>query len=109
MQLQGKNYVGNDKSALGSDTFYGVKATTGENLEPPFREAVEDEVNAAVEKAKKAFRIYKNKSGREKADFLDAIADELLGLGNQLIKRASVETALPEGRITGERGRTMGQ
>ena len=109
MQLQGKNYVGNDKSAQGSDTFYGVNPSTGENLEPPFKEAVENEVNAAVEKAERAFKIYKNKSGREKADFLDAIADELMGLGDQLIKRASVETALPEGRITGERGRTMGQ
>lgn len=109
MQLQGKNYLGNEKSALGANTFYGINPSTGENLETAFTEAIEGEINIAVEKAEKAFKVYKNKSGAEKAAFLDAIADEILALGDALVQRACAETGLPEGRITGERGRTMGQ
>lgn len=109
MQLQGKNYLGNEKSALGAKTFYGIDPSTGENLETAFTEAIEGEINIAVEKAEKAFKVYKNKSGAEKAAFLDAIADEILALGDSLVQRASAETGLPEGRITGERGRSMGQ
>ncbi|MEZ4811644.1 MAG: aldehyde dehydrogenase (NADP(+)) [Allomuricauda sp.] len=109
MHLQGKNYLGNDTSALGSSTFYGINPATGKNLETAFTEATSDEINKAIEKAKNAFKTYKNKSGEEKAAFLDAIADEIIALGDPLVQRACAETALPEGRIVGERGRTMGQ
>jgi NADP-dependent aldehyde dehydrogenase len=40
---------------------------------------------------------------------LDAIAEEIMALGDLLIERCSAETALPAARITGERGRTCGQ
>lgn len=101
--------MGNDTSALGSSTFYGINPATGKNLETAFTEATSDEINKAIEKAKNAFKTYKNKSGEEKAAFLDAIADEIIALGDPLVQRACAETALPEGRIVGERGRTMGQ
>ncbi|MDC6365956.1 MULTISPECIES: aldehyde dehydrogenase (NADP(+)) [Flavobacteriaceae] len=109
MQLHGKNYLGNEQSNMGSTTFYGIDPATGENLETAFTEVTADEINTAVTKAEEAFKEYKNKSSAEKALFLDAIADEILALGDALIQRACAETALPEGRIVGERGRTMGQ
>src|SRR5690606_3707207 len=49
------------------------------------------------------------KSGKEKADFLDAIGDEINALGDELIRRAMQETGLPEARLTGERARTVNQ
>ncbi len=48
-------------------------------------------------------------SGRRKADFLDRIAEEILALGDALIERCGLESGLPPGRLTGERGRTMNQ
>jgi len=60
---------------------------------------------SAVKKAEDAFKIYRKKSGKEKAEFLESIADEILTLGDELIVRCVSETGLPETRITSERGR----
>ena len=56
-----------------------------------------------------AFKKYRKVSGKNKAIFLRAIAEEIEGLGMDLIRTAMQETNLPEGRLLGERGRTMGQ
>lgn len=89
--------------------FYGENPATGEKLEPAFYEATEKEINKAIEKASEAFQTYRNASGKEKAIFLDNIAEEITALGDELIKRCMEETGLPEARLTGERGRTVGQ
>lgn len=65
-------------------------------------------VNEALNKAQVAFLSYKNFSGKKKAEFLSAIADEIELLGNELVNTAMRETNLPEPRIINERGRTMG-
>ena len=109
MKLTGKNIIGNTLVAEGKTTFVAEKAADGSKLETTFYEATEGEVNLAVQKAHSAFGVYRNKSGKEKAAFLEAIADEILALGDELVKRAMEETGLPEARLVGERGRTMGQ
>ncbi|MCW3082466.1 aldehyde dehydrogenase family protein, partial [Segetibacter sp.] len=108
MKLTGKNIIGNNLSQLSQTTFYGENPSTGKKIEPAFYEASPAEINEAIEKASKAFQQYRNKSGKEKADFLDAIAEEILAI-DDLISRACEESGLPEARITGERGRTVGQ
>jgi len=109
MALHGKNLIGNDTSASGEATFRAINPATTEALEPAFTEATNLEINRALEKAEGAFRAYRQKSPAEIADFLDKIADEIVELGDELIERAVAETGLPAGRITGERGRTVGQ
>lgn len=59
--------------------------------------------------AQEAFLYYKNVSGKEKAAFLRKIADGLEAEKTSLIPLASGESNLPEARITGELGRTLGQ
>src|SRR5690606_21862395 len=81
----------------------------GENIAPKFNEATVEEINAAIDKATEAFQTYRNKSGEEKAIFLETIADEILSLGDDLIQRCMKESGLPEARLVGERGRTMSQ
>ncbi|GEO08456.1 aldehyde dehydrogenase (NADP(+)) [Segetibacter aerophilus] len=108
MNLTGKNIIGNTLSQSGQATFYGENPSNGKRIEPAFYEASPAEINEAIEKASKAFQQYRNKSGKEKAAFLDAIAEEILAIEN-LIIRACEESGLPEARITGERGRTVGQ
>lgn len=107
--MTGYHFLGSERSAAGSQTFQGVNPATGEALPTVFHEATPDEVNRAVEKAAAAFLIFRKKSGVEKAVFLDRIAEEILALGDELLQTAHLETALPLPRLTGERGRTVGQ
>jgi len=107
--LKGFNFIGNQTSGDGETTFQAINPKDDTQLEPAFYEATKDEVNRAVEKAEKAFRTYRHKSGKEKAEFLETIADEIEQLGDDLIQRCNKETALPEGRLTGERSRTVNQ
>ncbi len=109
MELTGLNFIGNKRSGNGSTTFHGVNPANDKKLEPQYVEATGEEVDQAVQKAEEAFRIYRQKSGDERADFLETIADEIMELGNKLIERGSSETGLSEGRLTGERGRTVNQ
>lgn len=107
--LTGKNIIGNSLAGEGKITFYAENPATGGRLEPGFHEASEKEIWQAIEKAAAAFDEYRRKSGAERAAFLEAIAEEILALGDPLINRCMEETGLPEARLKGERGRTVGQ
>ncbi len=108
-KLTGENFVGIERSAKGSATFFAENPANKHPLEPFFHEATKEEINRAVEKAESAFLQFGKSSGEQRAILLETIADEIKALGDTLIKRASEESGLPIGRITGERGRTMGQ
>lgn len=109
MELTGQQLIGNTFSKKGNESFTGFNPATEEQLSPLFYEATTAEIDQAVELANQAFLMYRKVKGTEKAIFLEAIAEEILALDDELIKTASLETALPEARITGERGRTVGQ
>ncbi len=109
MNLTGKNSLAGVFSSEGKSVFKAINPSDGSELPTAFYEATESEVDLAVKKAHQAFTVYDKKTGAEKAAFLEAIADEILNLGDALIERCCAETGLPAGRITGERGRTMGQ
>ena len=103
------NLIGFQTSSK-SDTFtIGVNPSTKEPLAGKFPNANKDEINFAVDQASKAFEIYSKVSGKEKAEFLNAIADEIERLGDELISRCCAESGLPEIRIKGEKGRTIAQ
>jgi len=68
-----------------------------------------EEVDASLTLSQKAFNSYKQLPGKQRANFLRAIAEEIEALGQALIATAMQETNLPEGRILGERARTVGQ
>jgi|SRR5690625_893390 len=109
MQLTGQNFIGSSNSASSSETFRAINPATKDLLEPSFYEATADEVNEAVERASKAFGVYRQKSGEEIAEFLESIGDEIMALGDGMIQRCMDESGLPEGRLTGERSRTVNQ
>ena len=109
MNLTGKHIIGFQTKAAGHRIFQGVQAATGEVLTQEFIESTADEAQEALSKASVAFKIYRNLSDTEKAKFLNAIAEEILAIGDDLIKTACAESGLPEARIIGERGRTIGQ
>jgi NADP-dependent aldehyde dehydrogenase len=106
---EGKQLIGFEEYQQGTEKFHAINAATGDHLGVSFSKATEDEVNIACQKAAQAFQVYRKKSGTEKADFLEAIASEILKLGNDLINICCLETALPQARIEGERNRTTSQ
>lgn len=109
MKITGQNIIGYTSSATGATTFQGTNPATGEVLPGAFHLATANEADAIAVKAAAAFKIYSQKSGEEKAIFLEAIAEEIMALGDDLINRAIAETGLQAARLTGERGRTTGQ
>jgi NADP-dependent aldehyde dehydrogenase len=107
--ILGHNYIGGQRSAAGSVKLQSVDATTGEALPHDFFQATTPEVDAAASAAAAAYPAYRSLSAERRAQFLDAIADELDALGDDFVALVCRETALPAGRIQGERGRTSGQ
>ncbi len=108
-QVKGHNYIGGQRSASGSTLVYSVDASTGENLPYTFYQATEQEVDQAATAAAAAYPEYRSLSAARRAEFLEAIADELDALGDDFVATVCRETALPAARIQGERGRTSGQ
>lgn len=109
MQIKGRNIIGFETYSKGLVGVVAQNPATGEKIGPLFYRATIGELNLAAGKAVEAFAIYRKKTGEEKAAFLDEIASQIEALGDVLIQRYVAETALPEGRAAGERGRTCGQ
>lgn len=107
--LSGYNFIGFSTKASGEKKLHAFSTLLKNNLPGEFSVATEKEIQEAVLKATTAFEIYKQTSFEERAAFLDTIADEIMQLGDELIQRCHLESGLPEARITGERGRTVGQ
>lgn len=109
MSLNGNNLIGLELSGRTRDRFRALNPASGEYLPGEFAEAEAEEVDRAVAKAVSAFSAFSKIFPERRAAFLEAIAEEILALGEELIVRTSLETALPHARLTGERGRTMNQ
>jgi len=107
--MTGKNYIGNQLAAKGTKTYKTFNPELNQENETVFVEATSKEIEEAVNLAATAFKEFRTISGAKKADFLNAIADEILALDDVLIQTYCSETGLPEGRANGERGRTIGQ
>lgn len=103
-----KHIIGFETSGEGSETITSTNPADGTEL-AEFYMATATEVDKAVTKAASAFQVYRKLSGIAKATFLEAIADEIMALGDELIAVCCNESALPAARITGERGRTVAQ
>nr|WP_299345489.1 aldehyde dehydrogenase (NADP(+)) [Allomuricauda sp.] len=109
MILNGSNIIGFSDSRQSGESFYAVNPKTGQQLNTAHVQATISEVNTAAELAESAFQSYRKLSGMKKAKFLETIAEEIENLGDSLIEICMQETALPEARLKGERGRTVGQ
>ena len=109
MNLTGEQIIGFSFSKQGKASFYGMNPNSDKALDPIYYDAAALEVDQAFRIAQHAFGIYRKKKASEKALFLEQIADEILALGDDLIHRCMEETALPESRLIGERGRTVNQ
>ena len=109
MALTGDILIGAERVRGSGETLRATDPAAGTRLEPGFAVAGSAEVDRACALAAEAFDTYRETPLETRAAFLETIADEIQGLGDELIERACRESGLPRARIEGERGRTMGQ
>ena len=109
MQLHGRNLIGGEAYAASGETFRATNPAAAQELDPPYHEATDGEINRAAELAAEAFGDYRARPPQQKAALLDRIAAEIEALGDALLERANAETALGLPRLTGERARTCNQ
>jgi 2,5-dioxopentanoate dehydrogenase len=84
-------------------------AANAEIPAPEFGMGGAAEVERAAKLAEQAFDTFRSLPLEERAKFLEAVADNIVATGDELIERAHAETGLPVARLQGERGRTVGQ
>ncbi|MFD1950219.1 aldehyde dehydrogenase (NADP(+)) [Sphingomonas arantia] len=94
---------------VGEATFRAVDPATGATLDPAFAESGKAEIDAACALAAAAYPSFSETDLTTRAAFLEAIADNIVAIGDDLIVRAMAESGLPRVRLEGERGRTVGQ
>nr|WP_211111919.1 aldehyde dehydrogenase (NADP(+)) [Azospirillum aestuarii] len=86
-----------------------IDPSTGAALDPAFGGGGAAEVDRACQLAWDAFDRFRETAPEDRAVFLEAVARNILDLGDELIVRAVAESGLPRARLEGERGRTVGQ
>ncbi len=99
-----------DKSRTGTASrFQAFNPATGEVIPRWYDVTTAKRLDDIVVAASRAFREYRAISAQQRAAFLDTIGDEILALGDPLVRTCTEETGLPEARIIGERARTVNQ
>lgn len=98
---------GEDRQATAR--FRAIDPNTGQAIAGDFSSAGPDHAAEACALAEAAFPAYAALSPDARAAFLEAVAKQILAIGDVLIERAMQESGLPRARLEGERGRTVGQ
>jgi alpha-ketoglutaric semialdehyde dehydrogenase len=107
--INGDLLIGASTLQGSAKSFRAVNPATGEQIEPAFGAGTVEDVERACTLAGQAFDTYRNTSLEARAAFLELVAQNILDIGPLLIERAMQESGLPQARLEGERGRTVGQ
>jgi alpha-ketoglutaric semialdehyde dehydrogenase len=107
--VTGRSIIAGESVTGSAGSIHAVDPATGQDLEPAFGMVTEAQLSAATTAAAEAFDSYRATTPEARAAFLERIADNIDALGDELTERAALETGLPAARLSGERGRTVGQ
>jgi alpha-ketoglutaric semialdehyde dehydrogenase len=107
--LTGHSLIAGQPVVGAGKTAFGVNPATNEALEPAYTLITEGQLTAATAAAAEAFESFSTLDPDAHAAFLDAVADNIEAIGDELIIRAGRETGLPAARLQGERARTTTQ
>ena len=107
--LTGANLIGRRESRAGSSSFTSSDPRTGRDGTVAFAEATEAEVAQAAALAARAFDTWWRSTTAQRADLLEAAADELTSRRDAIVAIAESETGLGMPRLNGELERTTGQ
>lgn len=108
VELNGVSLVGGEAGGKGA-AFRGVNPASGEQLEPAFYTAADEDIEHACKLAADAAPAFAAVDNKARAAFLRSIADEIAVETEAIVARANAETGLPLPRLQGEVGRTTGQ
>src|SRR5215469_7530585 len=109
MPVTGCMLIGRECVAGTARSFRAMDPARGVALEPLFGGATPQMLARACELAAESFDTYRETALPVRAAFLEAIAGNILELGDELIERCIAETGLPRARLEGERQRTVDQ
>lgn len=109
--ITGKNHIGYSHSARGTKTYKTFNPKQNIENSNTFYEATPQEIDTAVSLAHTAFKEYRNITGKRRAGFLNAIANEIevLAKTNILLETYTSETGLSQERAQSECDRTLSQ
>ena len=110
MNITGKSLIeGQWQADANQECFYAFLPQQNQYAEQAFVNASSAEIALATKTAQTAFKTYRKTTAKQRADFLNAIADNILAIGDILIETTMQESGLPEQRLVGERMRTVNQ
>jgi NADP-dependent aldehyde dehydrogenase len=109
IEITGEALIGGRAERGAGSSFKAWNPSLREHLEPSFHMVERAQIDRACSLAGAAFDTFRATPDAERAAFLDTVADQIMALGDALVERAMLETALPRARIEGERARTVGQ
>ena len=107
-RITGKSLIAGRWVAPEGRAFHSFNPYTGESFNA-FHECTQREVDDALEAAAQAWQRMRALDGTAIGDLLDALAEEIEALGDELLETCDAETGLGRVRLEGERGRTTGQ
>jgi alpha-ketoglutaric semialdehyde dehydrogenase len=109
MQITGEMIIGSQLVRGSAGEVQAYNPSTRAEIAPSFGQATGADVERACELAAAAFDPYRALPLEQRARFLEAVAEQILAIGADLIERAQQETGLPQARLEGERMRTVTQ
>jgi 2,5-dioxopentanoate dehydrogenase len=107
--MQGTSFIGYSRGSATGTSSHAINPATLEALEPAYFAPNTEEVEQAIAHAAKAFPLYRQLPAATRAQFLRSIASEIEASADDIAARGVAETGLPEARLRGETGRTVGQ
>lgn len=109
MPVQGDMLIGLSALHGSAASLSAFDPALDEPIAPAFGGATHADVDRACRLADAAYHSYSRTDPEVRARFLEAIAANLLALGDELVERTMSETGLPKARIQGEQARTAAQ
>ncbi len=106
--ISGKSLIGGEWEEGQGTEFSSYNPATNQKIKE-YKGVSKSQIDSALHEAQNAFLKYKSIDFDKRADFIEAIANEIEALGNELLEVCNEETGLGLPRLTGERGRTCGQ
>lgn len=108
--ITGKSLIaGNWLADDAQPSFVAYSPLKNQDMSQSYAFVTEPMLEQAANAADDAFLTYSEVSASKRAEFLEAIAENILGLGDELIETTHLETGLPHVRLQGERMRTVNQ
>ncbi|PTT65374.1 aldehyde dehydrogenase family protein, partial [Arthrobacter sp. HMWF013] len=109
MTLTGHSLIAGQPVVGSGNTAFGFNPATNEQLHPAYSLITGEQLTTATSAAAAAYQSFSTLDPETHAAFLEAIADNIEAIGEELVIRAGQETGLPAARLQGERARTTGQ